>query len=277
MKTYAVYRCLYGEDFIQQSIRSILSHVDKVFVFWTDRVWGDVIHCMYYDRSNGQPKRVVYPKQFDNVLDRVRELNDPKIVLTYDHVKNNLGQFTHFVNDLILPNYPRPDLIMFIEADHVFRKDQIAGAIDEFWDSGLMVASTRQVELWKTPAYRVPERPNRLSVVLWNLTKVKGGGNIPLTGRHANPPPSTPILQRSFVHNFGFCVSSESMYWKHMTAIGMAQAIGDCPPIIEWYEDKWVRWDLHKNNKDLEISQGYAHLIPYAEPYQSSELPECMT
>ena len=44
---YAIYRCLYGEDFIQESIKSVIDHVDKVFIFWTNKPWGNTDRCMY--------------------------------------------------------------------------------------------------------------------------------------------------------------------------------------------------------------------------------------
>ena len=33
-------------------------------------------------------------------------------------------------------------------------------------------------------------------------------------------------------------------------------------------------WSIDKNNKNLEISQGYEHTIPYAYMYNTAELPE---
>ncbi len=59
--TYALYRVLYGEDFIQDSILSILDHVDKVFVFWDDRPWGDVKEAKY----KGHMTKI--PTHIDNV------------------------------------------------------------------------------------------------------------------------------------------------------------------------------------------------------------------
>ena len=65
---YAVYRCLYGEGFIQESINSITDYVDKIFVFWDDTAWGNIDHCMY----KGQ--RVDFPKKFDNIVEKIKEL-----------------------------------------------------------------------------------------------------------------------------------------------------------------------------------------------------------
>ena len=63
------------------------------------------------------------------------------------------------------------------------------------------------------------------------------------------------------------------MYWKHLTAIAFSQKIRDFPPNENWY-DKWLNWTIDGNNKDLEISQGYEHTVPYAMRYNGDELPE---
>ena len=123
---YAIYRCLYGEDFIQESIKSISGHADKIFVFWDDAPWGNATECVYKGET------IKFPEKLDNVVEKIKGLNDPKIELIYDHQDTNDNQLTHFVNDIILPNYEKPSMILFLEADHVFRGDQIKEAIDEF-------------------------------------------------------------------------------------------------------------------------------------------------
>jgi hypothetical protein len=66
------------------------------------------------------------------------------------------------------------------------------------------------------------------------------------------------------------------MYWKHMTAIGFSQKIGDDLPNEDWYEDKWLNWNFETNNQNLEISKGHEHLIPRALKYDRNELPELL-
>lgn len=266
MLRYGCMRILYGEDFVQESILSILDHVEKVFVFWTHIPFGDVTHVEY------EGKIIQFPKKFDNVLEKIQALKNTKIILIEDHRKFNDGQFTHLVNDIILPNYVKPEEILFIEPDHVFRRDQLQQALTEFRQLNCMCASTRQVELWRTPFFAVPERHGRMASMLWNLRNIK---TIPLTGKHANYPvgKSVPFL-KSFVHNFGFCVSEHAMYWKHLTTIAFSTIIKDTPPRLDWYEKIWKNWDVVTNNTNLEISVGYEHHLPFAFPYDWRELPE---
>ena len=70
---YAIYRCLYGEDFVQESIKSIEPYVDKIFVFWTNKAWGNATECTYKGRL------VRFPEKFDNIVEKVQLLNNSKI------------------------------------------------------------------------------------------------------------------------------------------------------------------------------------------------------
>lgn len=259
---YAVYRCLYGEDFIQQSINSIDEFVDKIFVFWDDIPWGNAKDCVY------KGKTVRFPKKFDNIVDRIKELSNPKVELIYDHMFNNKGQFTHFVNDIILPNYKKPEKVFVVEIDHVWRRDQLIKFFEEFDKENVTVASSSQLELWKYSNYRIPFR-KRASSVLWDMRKLD---KMPMTYRQADVK-GMKIL-KPYNHNFGFTVSEKIMYWKHMTALGFSAAIGDSLPNEAWFEDKWLNWHPKTNNKNLEISIKKPHAIPKAYKYNTNELPE---
>ncbi len=262
---YCVYRVLYGEDFIQYSIRSILPYVDKVFIFWDDIPWGNVSSCKY------KGKLISFPFKFDNVLELIKDLmiHEPKIVLQHDHRFNNVNQFTLLVNERILPYYEKPDELLVIEVDQVFRKDEIEKAFTEFRECGLQCAKTRQVEVWRGFDYRAPEREYRTGAVLWNLRDLD---EMPPTGRQAEGM-GIEILEAE-VHNFGFAVSPKVMYWKHLTALAFSQVIDDCLPNESWLEDKWLSWDPVTNNVDLEISLGYEHVIPEVAPYDVNLLPK---
>ena len=149
---YALYRCLYGEDFIQESINSVIDYVDKVFVFWTDKAWGGTDRCTY------KGEEILFPSKFDRILDKINDLDNPKIELVHAHTNSPFNQFTHFVNDILLERYDRPDTLIILEVDHVFRKDQLEKCLEIFESSDMDCATTRQVELWKTFDFRIPER-----------------------------------------------------------------------------------------------------------------------
>ena len=259
---YATYRILYGEDFIQESIKSIEPYVDKIFVFWTNKVLGGITEVTYKN------EKIVFPNKFDNVIEKIRELNLDKIILIEDYVENNINQFTHLVNDYILPNYDKPKQILFLEPDHVFKQMQLEKFITLFEESDLMNSSCYQIELWKTPQYKIRFR-QRTSSVLWNLSNLK---EIPLTRRQADHKDMKFI--NAYVHNMGFCISEKNMYWKHLLALAFSSKIEDSVPNENWYEKTWLNWDFQNNNKNLEIAKGYESLIPNAIRYNTYELPQ---
>lgn len=258
----AIYRVLYGEDFIQESIRSVLPYVDRVFVIKAERPWGNTEGVNY----NGV--WVPWPEKFDNTREKIIEINDPKIEIIDDYWPTPKGQLTHIVNDLVLPKC-KPFEIVFIEPDHVFSEEEAKKAFDGFSCYSGTQASTQQVELWKTPAFRIPERPNRTSVVFHRIY----GSPMGDTGFNGASEGIHRLSAR--VHNLGFCLSEKIMYWKHLTGLAFGSIIGDSLVNPEWYEKKWLNWDLATNNQNLEISLGFEWAIPNAYQYQElKELPK---
>lgn len=258
--TVAVYRVLYGEDFIQESIRSILPHVDRVFVVKAEQPWGNTRGVVY------KGVWVPWPAEFDKTRAKLREMNEPKVKVIDDYWPTPKGQLTHIVNDLILPRC-RPATVVFIEPDHVFTEEEARKTFESWASYSGEQATTRQVELWKTPEFCIPERPNRTSVVFHRIL----GRPMGPTGFNGASEGIYRLPGR--VHNLGFCISPSVMYWKHLTALAFSKIVGDSPPNEAWYEEKWLAWDLRKNNSNLEISLGYEWAIPFAQPYETDLLP----
>ncbi len=262
MKIFAVYRCLYGEDFVQESIKSILPYVEHVFVFWDDMPWGNVHQCQYKDWNLSFAER-----KFDKVVDRIDELNSKKIHLIYNHMENNENQFTRLINEKIKPVYGNPDLYIMPEVDHIQRKDQIEGAIAHIMGNNIRNASTTPIEMWRSYKYRIPER-HRMCTILWNMN---GINELPTTGRQANSPQMQFIPFNTW--NFGLCYNPATMFWKHVLSMAFSSKIGDDLPGEGWYE-KWLTWTPTYNNSALEISKGYEANISHAFEYDVTQLPE---
>ena len=258
---YAIYRCYYGADFIQESIRSITDHVDKIFVFADNTPWGSADECVYKGET------IKFPKTSDNVADKIKELNNSKIELIFNHQDATDNQVTHYVNDIILPNHEKPSIILSLEVDHIFHSEQIKKALDEFVESDYVFATTKQIEIWKGLKHRLPDRPNRVGAVLCNLGKLE---KMPETLKHGGIL-VMPKLS-AFVHNFSFAVSDEVMYWRHLLSIALAQKTGDAVPDENWYEEKWLNWNYESNNENLGVSDQLK--IERAIPYDVGDLPE---
>jgi len=258
---YAIYRCYYGEDFIQESIRSITDYVDKIFVFVDNTPWGSSDECVYKGET------IKFPKTFDNVVEKIKEMNNSKIELVFDHQDVTDNQVTYFVNDIILPNHEKPSIILSLEVDHVFHSEQIKKAVEEFVENDYVFATTGQIEIWKGLKHRLPDKPNRVGAVFCNLSKLD---KMPETLKHGGIL-VMPKLS-AYVHNFSFAVSDKVMYWKHLLSIALAQKAGDVVPYENWYEEKWLKWDYVSNNENLGISAQLK--IERAIQYDVNDLPE---
>jgi Flp pilus assembly protein TadD len=262
---YAVYRCLYGEDFIQESIASINDSVDKIFVFWDDTPWGGVTGCVYKGEA------VTFPRKFDHVVEKIKELKNPKIELIYDHQDTAENQLTHIVNDIILPKYEKPSIIVSLEVDHVFRRDQIKKAMKEFVDEDCVFATTHQIEVWKGLRHILPERPYKVGAVFCNVGKLD---KMPSTLRHGGVLVMPKVS--AVVHRFGFAASEKVMYWKHLLSIAAAQKSGEIGPPEDWYDEKWLKWRYEPDNGNLEIPEQDKTVLLKAIPHDVNELPEVM-
>ncbi len=240
-KRAAIYRVLYGEDFIRQSIEAILDSVDDVYVFWTNTVWGSPRSVKYLGEE------VEFPEMFDDVVNVVKSIDSPKIHLIEDYYPSPHNQFTYLAN-----NFVTADTLVLIEHDQVIRDPE--QAFEEFEESGAKTAAMPQIEYWKTPEYRIPQR-NRPGPIFWRppLTETRPNG-VPTNGFLA-------ILSQE-AQNFGFCVSDKTMYWKHLTALAFSPIIGDSIPYEGWYEEVWKKWTPEMRN--LEISKNARSAIPYA-------------
>ena len=266
---YAIYRGLYGEDFIEDSVASITEFVDRIFFFLDPKPWGDVTSCEY------KGGLVQFPKTFDNYFPLVNEIaqGNPKVSIQYDHQYNNIGQFTHLINERILPYCQKPDVFLIVEPDHVWRQDELEKALRFFRDSGAECGLTRQIEVWKGFRHIVPPRPQRTGGVFWSLHK---RDRMPATMRQAEPAESGCHIVRidAYVHNMGFAVSEEAMFWKHMIALGMSQKIRDSRPRPDWYENVWMEWEPGMRN--LEISIGAESDIPMVYESPVDQLPKAI-
>lgn len=262
---YAVYRILYGEDFIKESLNSILDKVDKVFVFWTDKFFGDVSEVIY------KGELIKFPDKIDNVIEVIEKMNNPKIELIYDHRPNNLNQFTERVNKHILPHYPKPEYILFMEPDFIYPDaefDKALAEIQPLIEQGDYCFSTSQIEYWRNLNYvTYRHKCNRMAAMWWSLKNLK---EIPLTGFHANIKDFQKL--ESKICNLGFCINDDTMFWKHMGSLAYSEIIGDSPPCENWYEDKWLNWNYDCKGKNYEIAKGYENKIPFINPSDKLEL-----
>jgi hypothetical protein len=270
---YVIYRAYYSDPKIfEASIRSIDKHADRIFLFWTDRPWGNFDFVEFDGNTYSPPKSL--GEATKNVAKAYRGENIVRCIK--GHTRTPFNQLTGFANK-ILDTYKNPDTLIIMEPDHVWREEDLVKALNEFEGSKKFspVASSGQIELWKPPHvshyYRVPERPQRTGVVFWDTKEVE---RLPQTRTQGEPARGAMSRLPSRVFNLGFAVDQETMFWKHVCAIGFSGQIGDSLPNVDWYKKKWLEWD--ECVKDLEISRGHEGDIATVLPFDRSLLPEAL-
>lgn len=268
MGLVAIYRVLYGRDFIRESILSVLPHVDHVLVALAPRPWGTSTGVLY------RGEWVPWPEKFDDTAERVEELRTrvpearEKVVLVDDFWPSPTNQYGHLIHDIVAPRWGYPMDAVLVEPDWVFREDQAKLAFAEWCEvaaTGATSAMTRQVEIWRLApgaAWRISEREGRTTMT---FLRIPG----------PEPVPESPMRHlEAIVHNLGFASSERTIYWKHLTALAFSQEIGDCVPWEGWYEERWRSWHPETNNKNLEPTATLENKISCATPYDVGELPE---
>ena len=250
MKIYAVYRMYYGEDFIEASICSIYDRMDKIFVFLPGASYGNV--CMErVDRSADIVKEMAKTMKKITLINNIRYYMDP------------MNQFTRLYNSYISKYNDRPDAVMLIEPDMVWNDNMLDIYLDKLASTNHADAlMADQIEFWHNHNWVIPYRYRKTLITHY----LGSSDNLKRTDRSGHLPKGFRVVDSTAtVNNYGFCVSPRNMKIKCDLAIKFSEYIGDSIPNPNWYENKWLAWDPVKNNKNLEISKGYEHLIPYAQ------------
>lgn len=268
MRVWAVYRALYGEDWIGASIRSIRDSVERIFLFHATRPWGRVSEVDY------RGLKIPIPARIDRVVEMAWS-EYPDIDLYEFDCDTPVNQFTAMVNEVVLdrPTAGWPDLIMIIEHDQIFAAAELEKALDDA--PSHRCCKTFQHEIWMPPhatePYVVtPQRCNRTGVVFWRMKE----GKLPQTKHQGEPARGMLPHIESTVHNMGFAVSKSGMFWKHVVGLGISRVIGDSLPDEDWMEDRWLGWTPEMEN--LEISKRHKSSIRKSIPYPAEELPEML-
>jgi hypothetical protein len=266
MKTYAIYRGLYGSDFVKQSIESVLPHVDKVIFVYCVKPWAGV--------TEGEYRGVKYkfPEHVDTLSETVKQMAEDDFRIDYvEHYSPSArGQIAEIVNEIVIPKFGRPDVAFFMHPDHVWRDEALGEALEEFKRAPYQYMNTYQVETWRGLDTRIPER-RRAGVGFWKVPE----GGLPETALDFNPkqvPLQYVMMLRPRVHNLRYSQNPNMMFWRHLIISAYVKVDGDSRPNPNHFEDKWLNWT--PDTRDLEMSLAHMATVPAALPYDVSELPE---
>ncbi len=130
MNTVAIYRLLYGSDFIGESLASIYDHCEAILCFVGHDAFGGRRVIRYFGHD------VYLPHDIDGLTAAITEwkkVNDPadKVkILTNPHATLLKGQVQRMVNDEVIPRYPGCTHVLFVEADEVWHEEAIARLLE---------------------------------------------------------------------------------------------------------------------------------------------------
>jgi len=242
----------------------VLPVVDKVIVVWGERPFAGVKAWMH------KGKVYNFPEKFDNLVEVVESYPDDRVHLFKHHIDNPRNQWTRIVNEIVIPEFGKPDIAIMGHVTHVWEEDAIRAALEEFKTSRYRCANTWQVETWRGLDTRIPER-FRAGAGFWNLRDV---GEMPPTWLDFNPS-GTPLSRLPMlcgkVHNLRYSQNPNIMFWRHLVVQAYVSKLGDSRPDPNHFDDKWLTWTPATRN--IEMAAAHAHTVPEAVPYDTSCLP----
>jgi hypothetical protein len=271
----AIYRLLYGSDFIAESLASVYPHVEKILCFVTREVFGGRKVVKYFGHD------VYFPHDIDGLRDAIlawKRANDhdDKVEIVDNPFGAELkGQVTRMVNEVVLPRHECSHLL-FVEADEVWHEQSITHLLRLAATSDADEFMGRCHLFWRSPRF-VSTRTNPYCV----MRALKGKRGIGVTG-HALAELDPGLLRVAdpgvVIHNFGYAASERTVFWKHLTGLSFSRdARLDSVPREDWFETSWRTWNWETNRRtDLCPSVGYPDAFAPAEEYAFGGLPRVM-
>lgn len=253
MNVVAFYRILYGQDFLADSIRSVLAHpaVSQVVLFMARKPFGGAEHVNYFGR------RVYFPERIDNVRD-VADTMAREYFLnygTYQHseqthpalrlrlVESPFGEILpgqgRVMLEWIKERYPAATHAMMVEPDEVWRRDCLDRLLATAGDQVECGAHVRLY--WRSPRF-MTRRTEPITVLRRLDVPVQDTGFHLSSGMPIHPEGGVEV------HNYGYAASARTVFWKHLCALSFSRDKGiDSAPRENWFENDWLPWSFSHN------------------------------
>lgn len=250
---------LYGSDFIIESIASILSHVDLVYVVMMTAPWGNTKGVTY------KGEWISWPERFDDTREKLTAMNHPRVTVLEAYKESPFDRWWFAVDLVRKTCKARIDEVVLIDPDCVFRADEAMKVFNDWASHPEYVwAAVPQIELYRTPAWQIDRKRMMVSLHRGNLDLLT-----PARSKTSFLPTSHPLA--GHVHNFGFCCSPANTLWKFLCSMAFSPIIGESIPNPRWYDVKWLGWKPGVG--DLEPSIRCERAIGVPTPYDISRLP----
>lgn len=299
MLTYSIYRVLYGEDFFEDSVESIINESDKVFLFLHSKPWGAKPSINIYG------KHVVFPEHFDNchiIAKKLKEKYNHKIIIVTDDEfekyivvgydsKKGISWSNSYLSyyNYICNNFEKPNLLLLPDLDIVM-DNNVEQMINDFLKTSKIYGYPRCRSFYRHPLYQFKYTQiwcngdkevekeldgARLGIQLINcdlLNKLDPNGVEYKRLFHffaMKMALKEGVFLDYYCYNFGFCWNTKTVFWKLLVNLTQSDFDSESNPV--WFKDKFLFWN--PNTKNLEIAKDYSHIIPNTFKIDINTLP----
>jgi len=247
----AVY-CLYEDwRWLEYSIKSIYSVVDKIFFLVSSRPWHK--QDSYTQANNEKTLSVI--QSFND--------KDNKFVLIQSDWEPPETNKRNFGLDLI--RKAGLDYCLIIDADEVYETDQLRTVIQiAELNPQLDVFRCHMYTYWKSEHFRI-DPPEQYSpcILVKTTDNILFYENRDVSGKLVGIiPPECCIM-----HHFSYARTDEELLRKHIFVPGHSQSA-----IPNWYENVWKAWD--NDHHMINLHPVWPQVYQKAIPISMSELPK---
>ena len=171
----------YGADYLKESLQSVINHVDKIVILYTEKP------------SHGHGTNAICPESELYLLDIALEACGDKLIWHKGSWPNEGAQRGHIYNSTA--GY---DIVLALDADEVFKTEELDAAIEKVYNGNARYYGIAgYVNLWRSFSFACYDgfTPIRFT----NLHRESGEGVIPLTIYHFSCAQSKMIMDYKYL------------------------------------------------------------------------------
>lgn len=265
----AIMHGLYGEDFVQEAILSIVDQVDEVLFLWAETPWFGITEVEKPGPVSGGFSTKV-PCPVDNMLFRAMQLSHPKV--RFQKFSPVYDVFTmHFA---ALEYIPRTTTyVIFTNGVDVIQcEGNIDKAIEEMRLGEKPAGIMRQRWAWKGLRHEAQMNTSPSGSLVYNMKEIGWNKQHLKNYFDENKMRGDSARLAATCWNVGFAYSYHTMKWRaEIRAAQVNAGMGYAMPRRDWVDGLWARW----GETNYEVYEQGEHLGEVATivPLEISELP----
>ena len=237
MRTTAIYRTLYGSDFLAESLAAVYPYCDNILCLISRDIFGGRRMVRYFGKD------IYIPHDIDGVESAILAWKskfdrDNKIdIIPNPYAAKLHGQMQSIVNDLVIPRYD-PTHVFLVEPDEVWHESAIDTLFEiaRTTDADEIMAAACHL-FWRSYRYcSTRSNPFCLIRALKGAKAIGPTGHALMSARGADASLKRLCDGRLKVHNFGYAASERTVFWKHIASLSFSRDLNlDSPPREDWF------------------------------------------